>query len=156
MNSYPSTGSPYHAELLRLVRGQATALHFKARNKVILLTPGVLYGFEESTLVVSGIGESCGIVDLRQINVTPFIKAGLSAHAATVLKSELERTYRHATQTIIDHQTTGNDGPKTGSRKARAESPKAKQPSNRRGRKGSNRQRVEKDSAKGRAAKGSK
>lgn len=147
MNSYPTLKQPYHAELLRLIRGQPTALNFRARNKTVLLTPGILYGFAETTLVVAGIGEKCGIIDLREINITPFIKAGLSAHAATVLKTELERTYANATQTI-EHET------RAGAQAGGSPSQKAEQSDDRGGRSRTNRNRTAKDPGKGRAAKG--
>ena len=116
MNAYPTTESPYQAQLLKLVGGQPVALHFKARNKVILLAPGATYGLAENILVIAGVGEKCDLIDLRDINVTPMIRAGLSAHAATVLKSELERTYDHATKTI-EHPQSGSARPKSRSRR---------------------------------------
>lgn len=90
----------YHDKLLRLASGEPVALHLIERNKVIFLIPGAQFGFDENALVVAGLGAKCGIIDLRQINLTPLINAGLSAYAANVLKLELERTYAYANHTI--------------------------------------------------------
>lgn len=142
MNTYPTTESPYQAQLLRLAGGQPIALHFKARNKVILLAPGATYGLAENILVIAGVGEKCDLIDLREINVTPMIRAGLSAHAATVLKYELERTY-HADTKTYDNETSGSpearrrrsrtSGKGGATKRARKET---EQPGNGRGRKG--------------------
>ncbi len=117
MNSYPTlTGEP-NEHIMRLAAGQPVALRFAARNKVILLTPGPVFGFAENILVIAGVGEKCNLIDLRDINVTPMIRAGLSSHAATVLKTELERIY-HAT--TYHHETgAGSRRPKSRSRSHR-------------------------------------
>lgn len=83
------------------MNGKATAIRYRPRDIIILLTPGSIYGFADNVLVVSGVGERCSVLDLRDISLTPFIRAGLSAHAAKVLKDELVRTYRNA-KTIIE------------------------------------------------------
>ena len=100
MEEYP-TSDRLFPELIRLVNGEATALHFRPKDLTILLTPGPIYGFAENILVISGVGEKCSLIDLRDTKpLTPFIRAGLSAHAAKVLRNELERTYTNAKTTI--------------------------------------------------------
>lgn len=95
----------YQGQLLKLAAGEPVALHFRARNRIILLTPGQLYGFGEHTLVISGIGEKCSVVDIRDLTSTPMIRAGLSAHAAGILREEITRTLRYANhQTIIENE----------------------------------------------------
>ena len=152
MNSYPTTELPFVPELLKLVGGQPIALRFTARNKLLLLTPGALYGFDDNILVIAGVGEKCGLIDLRDINVTPMIRAGLSAHAATVLKSELERTYQNANTKTHEHEAS----PSTARRKTRTGSrhkgKKAEQPGNGSGRKRASRGRTKEGTGPGKRA----